>query len=218
MTSSSKFPARIARPVDCPRQPSRWLGQRRGRSISGQSLLEEARALGELLKQGWKPKRTIIYCAWDGEEPMLLGSTEWAEYHGDELKQHAAIYINTDGNGRGFLEVQGSHSLEKFVNTVARDITDPEKNISVWKRSQAARLTHGRPEDRKDAHARSPLARLAPARLHHVIDHLGVASLNVGFGGEDDGGIYHSIYDDFYWFTIFRQDFVYARTFTDRWD
>jgi len=123
--------------------------------ISGQiALLEEARALGELLKQGWKPKRTIVYCAWDGEEPMLLGSTEWAEYHGDELKQHAALYINTDGNGRGFLAVEGSHSLEKFVNTVARDITDPEKNISVWKRGHAARLVEGRPEDRKDARTR----------------------------------------------------------------
>src|SRR5436190_1056577 len=116
--------------------------------ISGQiALLEEARGLGELLKQGWKPKRTIIYCAWDGEEPMLLGSTEWAEYHGDELKQHAAIYINSDGNSRGYLEVEGSHSLEKFVNGVARDITDPEKNISVWKRSQARRLQSENPRN-----------------------------------------------------------------------
>src|SRR5246127_4741285 len=129
--------------------------------ISGQiALLEEARALGQLLKEGWKPKRTIIYCAWDGEEPMLLGSTEWAEYHGDELKRHAAIYINTDGNGRGYLFVEGSHSLEKFVNGVARDITDPEKNISVWKRSQAQRLTVSRPgpdaqQDRHDARTRA---------------------------------------------------------------
>src|SRR5690349_15918252 len=179
------------------------------------ALLEEARALGELLKQGWKPKRTIIYCAWDGEEPMLLGSTEWAEYHGDELKQHAAIYINTDGNGRGYLSVEGSHSLEKFVNTVARDITDPEKNISVWKRGQAARLTMGRPEDRKDARTRPDLrigALGSGSDYTTFIDHLGVASLNVGFGGEDDGGIYHSIYDDFYWFTNFSdKDFVYGR-------
>ena len=184
--------------------------------ISGQvALLEEARALGELLKQGWKPKRTIIYCAWDGEEPMLLGSTEWAEYHGDELRQHAAIYINTDGNGRGYLEAQGSHSLEKFVNGVARDITDPEKNISVWKRGQAARLTQGRPEDRKDARTRPDLrigALGSGSDYTAFIDHLGVASLNVGFGGEDDGGIYHSIYDDFYWFTNFSdKDFVYGR-------
>jgi N-acetylated-alpha-linked acidic dipeptidase len=184
--------------------------------ISGQvALLEEARGLSELLKQGWKPKRTIIYCAWDGEEPMLLGSTEWAEYHAAELQQHAAIYINTDGNGRGYLEAQGSHSLEKFVNGVARDITDPEKNISVWKRSQAARLTQGRPEDRKDARVRPDL-RIGPlgsgSDYTAFIDHLGVASLNVGFGGEDEGGIYHSVYDDFYWFTNFAdKDFVYGQ-------
>jgi N-acetylated-alpha-linked acidic dipeptidase len=184
--------------------------------ISGQiALLEEARALSELLKQGWKPKRTIVYCAWDGEEPMLLGSTEWAEYHGDELKKHAALYINTDGNGRGYLFAEGSHSLEKFVNGVARDVTDPEKNISVWKRGQAARLVRGRPEDRKEARTRSDLrigALGSGSDYTAFIDHLGVASLNIGFGGEDDGGIYHSIYDDFYWFTHFSDtDFVYGR-------
>ena len=184
--------------------------------ISGQiALLEEARALSELLKQGWKPKRTIVYCAWDGEEPMLLGSTEWAEFHGDELKQHAALYINTDGNGRGYLEAAGSHSLEKFVNTVARDITDPEKNIPVWKRAQAGRLTRGRPDDRKEARTRPDLrigALGSGSDYTTFIDHLGVASLNVGYGGEDEGGIYHSIYDDFYWFTNFAdKDFVYGR-------
>ncbi len=184
--------------------------------ISGQiALLEEARGLGELLKGGWKPKRTIIYCAWDGEEPMLLGSTEWAEYHAAELQQHAAIYINTDGNGRGYLQAQGSHSLEKFVNGVARDITDPEKKISVWKRGQAERLTQGRPEDRKEARTRPDLrigALGSGSDYTAFIDHLGVASLNVGFGGEDNGGIYHSIYDDFYWFTNFSdKDFVYGQ-------
>jgi N-acetylated-alpha-linked acidic dipeptidase len=190
--------------------------------LSGQvALLEEARALGELLKQGWKPKRTIIYCAWDGEEPMLLGSTEWAEYHADELRQHAAIYINSDGNGRGFLRVEGSHSLEKFVNGVSRDITDPEKNISVWKREQAALLTRGggmndrRGEDRKEARTRPDL-RIGPlgsgSDYTAFIDFLGISSLNVGFGGEDEGGIYHSIYDDFYWFTHFSdKDFIYGR-------
>jgi N-acetylated-alpha-linked acidic dipeptidase len=184
--------------------------------ISGQiALLEEARALGELLKQGWKPKRTIIYCAWDGEEPMLLGSTEWAEYHGDELKKHAALYINTDGNGRGYLFAEGSHSLERFVNGVSRDITDPEKNVSVWKRAQAARLLRGRSEDRKEARSRGDLrigALGSGSDYTAFLDHLGVASLNIGFGGEDDGGIYHSIYDDFYWFTHFSDvDFVYGR-------
>src|SRR5215831_6677959 len=187
--------------------------------ISGQiSLLEEARALGKLLKEGWKPKRTIIYCAWDGEEPMLLGSTEWAEYHGDELKQHAAIYINSDGNGRGYLQAQGSHSLEKFVNGVARDIMDPEKNISVWKRAQAGRLVGrrgGDQQERKELRSRADL-RIGPlgsgSDYTAFIDHLGVASLNVGYGGEDDGGIYHSVYDDFYWYTNFAdKDFVYGR-------
>jgi len=188
--------------------------------ISGQvALLEEARALAELLKQGWKPKRTIIYCAWDGEEPMLLGSTEWAEYHADELKQHAAIYVNTDGNGRGYLEVEGSHSLEKFVNSVAHDITDPEKNISVWKRSQARRLQPDNPRGSEDARKEArtrPDLRIGPlgsgSDYTAFIDHLGVASLNVGYGGEDDGGIYHSIYDDFYWYTHFAdKDFVFGR-------
>ena len=183
--------------------------------ISGQvALLEEARGLAELLKHGWKPKRTIIYCAWDGEEPMLLGSTEWAEYHADELQQHAAIYINTDSNGRGYLDVQGSHSLEKFVNATARDITDPEKNISVWKRAQARVLTSGPPEQRKEARSRPDL-RIGPlgsgSDYTAFLGHLGVASLNVGYDGEDEDGIYHSIYDDFYFYTHFLDvDFVYG--------
>src|SRR5436305_1788021 len=114
--------------------------------IAGQvALLEEARALGQLLKQGWKPKRTIIYTAWDGEEPMLLGSTEWGEQHAEELRQHAAVYINTDGNGRGFFGGQGSHALESLLTGVEKDITDPEKNISVWKRAQLNDIINGSP-------------------------------------------------------------------------
>jgi len=187
--------------------------------ISGQiALLEEARAMGQLLKQGWRPKRTIVYCAWDGEEPMLLGSTEWAEYHADELKQHAAIYINTDGNGRGYLEASGSHSLEKFINGVARDITDPEKNISVWKRKQANLIVTETPQwqvARQEARSRPDLrigALGTGSDYTAFIGHLGIASMDVSYTGEDDQGIYHSIYDDFYWFTHFSDgDFVYGR-------
>jgi N-acetylated-alpha-linked acidic dipeptidase len=183
--------------------------------ISGQvALLEEARALGEMVKQGWKPKRTIIYTAWDGEEPMLLGSTEWGEQHADELKQHAAVYINSDSNGRGFFGAEGSHSLENFVNGVEKDITDPEKNISVWKRDQLNTIVNGRPEQRKDARSRDlRIGALGSGSDFTVfIDHLGIATLNVGFGGEDEGGIYHSIYDDFYWFTHFSDtNFAYGR-------
>ncbi len=117
--------------------------------------MEELRALSELIKKGWKPKRTIVYCAWDGEEEGLLGSTEWAETHANELKQKAVVYINSDGNGRGYLGVEGSHSLEKFINGVTRDIEDPEKKISVWKRSQLRRITSVRSaEDRTEARTR----------------------------------------------------------------
>ncbi|MGB2869414.1 MAG: M28 family metallopeptidase [Bacteroidota bacterium] len=180
------------------------------------SVLEEARALGELVKQGWKPKRTIVYCAWDGEEEGLLGSTEWAEAHADELSQKAAIYINSDSNGRGYLGVSGSHILEKFVNSVARDIEDPEKKISVWKRLQLARISNARtPEDRTEIRQRPDLriGALGSGSDYTVfLDHLGIPSLNLGYGGEDGGGIYHSIYDDFYWFTKFSDsDFSYGR-------
>ena len=177
--------------------------------------LEEARALGALYKQGWRPRRTIIYAAWDGEEPGLLGSTEWAETHADELKAHAVAYINSDGNGRGYLGVSGSHSLEKFMNGVAMDVNDPEANVSSWKRIQASRILKGTPEARKEARDRDDLrigALGSGSDYSSFIDHLGVASLNIGYGGEDDGGIYHSIYDDFYWYTHFSDTaFVYGR-------
>ena len=177
--------------------------------------LEEARALGTLYQQGWRPKRTIIYAAWDGEEPGLLGSTEWAETHADELKAHAVAYLNSDSNGRGFLEVEGSHSLEKFVNGVALDVQDPESGASSWKRVQASRIVNGSPEIRREAREREDLridALGSGSDYSSFLDHLGVASLNIGFGGEDNGGIYHSIYDDFYWYTHFSDtSFVYGR-------
>jgi N-acetylated-alpha-linked acidic dipeptidase len=184
--------------------------------ISGQvALLEEARAFGELLKQGWKPKRTIIYCAWDGEEPMLLGSTAWAETHGRELREHAAVYINSDGNGRGFLSMEGSHSLEHFMNDVARSIEDPESKLTVFDRDRLADIEQARTsEERKELRERADLRMEALGSgtdYTAFIDHLGIASLNLAYGGEDDGGIYHSIYDDFYWFTHFSDtNFAYG--------
>ena len=177
--------------------------------------LEEARAFGNLYKQGWRPKRTIIYAAWDGEEPGLLGSTEWVETHADELRAHAVAYLNSDTNSRGYLGVEGSHSLEKFVNGVAMDVEDPESGVSSWKRLQASRILNGSPDARRDAREREDLrigALGSGSDYSSFIDHLGVASLNFGYGGEDDGGIYHSIYDDFYWFTHFSDSsFVYER-------
>lgn len=185
--------------------------------VSGQSpLLEEARAFGTLLKQGWKPRRTIIYCAWDGEEPMLLGSTEWVEQHAEELRQHAAVYINTDGNDRGLLQMEGSHSLEQFINGVARDIEDPESKQTVWQRLQLSRIAEAKSaDDRKELRQRSDLrigALGSGTDFTGFVDHLGIASLNLGYGGEDEQGIYHSIYDDFFWYTHFSDtDFVYGQ-------
>ncbi len=184
--------------------------------ISAQvALLEEARAFGELLKQGWKPKRTIIYCAWDGEEPMLLGSTAWAETHGRELQEHAAVYINTDGNGRGYLMMEGSHSLEHFMNGVARNIEDPESKLSVLERERLADIVLAKSDDERKELRQRPDLRMealgSGTDYTAFVDHLGVAALNLGYGGEDDGGIYHSIYDDFYWYTHFSDtNFVYG--------
>jgi N-acetylated-alpha-linked acidic dipeptidase len=185
--------------------------------VSGQmALLEEARALGELVKQGWRPKRTIIYAAWDGEEPMLLGSTEWAEAHGEELRQHGVAYINTDGNDRGYLAMEGSHTLERLVNDVAREIEDPEARVSAWQRDQfRAIATAKSDEEREQLRSRRDLRMRALGSgtdYTAFVDHLGVASLNLAYEGEDKEGIYHSIYDDFYWYTHFSdRDFVYGR-------
>lgn len=177
--------------------------------------LEEARALGELVKQGWRPRRTIVYAAWDGEEPALLGSSEWAEHHDEELRRKAAVYINTDGNGRGYLGVGGSHSLERFANEVAKEIEDPESKVSAWKRIQARIVRDASGTARREARERADL-RIAAlgsgSDFTPFLQHLGIASLNVGYGGSDGGGIYHSIYDDFAWYTRFSDtSFVYGR-------
>ena len=184
--------------------------------ISGMAPeLEEARALGELRKRGWQPKRTIVYASWDGEEPGLLGSTEWVEQHEKELREHAVAYINSDGNGRGFITAQGSHTLERFMNGVARDINDPETNMSVLKRRQAFAIVRGAPDERREIRERADLrlgALGSGSDYTPFIQHAGIASINVGFGEEDEDGIYHSIYDDFYFYTHFLDaDFAYGR-------
>ena len=178
-------------------------------------LLEEARALGDLLKQGWRPKRTIIYCAWDGEEPMLLGSTEWVEAHAAELREHAVAYVNTDGNARGYLSMGGSHTLERLMNEVAADVRDPETGLSVKERRRLRDLSRATGDERKELRERRDLrldALGSGTDFTAFLDHIGIASLNLAFEGEDEGGIYHSIYDDFYWYTHFSdKDFAYGR-------
>ncbi len=178
--------------------------------------LEEARAMGDLLKEGWKPKRTIIYCAWDGEEPALLGSTEWVEEHMDELRQHAAVYINSDMNERGYFTAAGSPSLQKFVDGVARSVKDPETGLTVEKRLRLKRILDARSDADRKALRKGRELKIgvlgSGSDYSAFIDHAGISSLDLTYSGESGGGIYHSIYDDFYWYSHFGDPgFVYGK-------
>ena len=180
-----------------------------GDPISGMvALMEEARAVSELVKSGWKPKRTIVYCAWDGEEPALIGSTEWVEHHADELQQKVVTYINSDGNGRGFLYAGGSHTLETMMSEVARDVIDPQTSLSVLERGRSAMaVTAVGTTARKAALDKKTLSLSAlgsGSDFSPFFQHLGIPSLNIGFGGEDGGGEYHSIYDSYDLYTRFK--------------
>ena len=173
------------------------------------ALMGEAKALGTLHRQGWRPKRTIVYASWDGEEPALLGSTEWVETHAKDLQQKAVLYVNSDTNARGFLSIDGSHSLQHMANQVAAGVTDPETNVPVLQRERAFLEVRGAqpnaaPTAREIARLAAtggdiPLGPLGSGSDYSsFLDHLGIASLNVEFGGEDDeAGIYHSRYDSF---------------------
>ena len=167
--------------------------------------------MGELVKQGWKPRRTIVYAAWDGEEPSLLGSTEWVEEHMPDMRAKGVFYLNSDSNGRGIFGAAGSHALERFVNEVAADVMDPEANVSVLQRARASAIVGGDPEGRTRKDLRID-ALGSGSDFTPFLQHAGVPTLNIGFGGEDDGGIYHSIYDSFAWFTRFSDtSFVYGK-------
>jgi N-acetylated-alpha-linked acidic dipeptidase len=170
--------------------------------ISGQSaMLDEAKALGDLLKTGWKPKRSIVYCSWDGEEPGLMGSTEYAESHDKELQEKAVIYINSDGNGRGFLGGGGSQALEPFMDEITQNVTDPQTNVSVFDRKKAHELVSATSaKDKKEILERKggKLESLGSGSDYSsFLQHLGIPTLDIGYGGEDGGGEYHSIYDSF---------------------
>ncbi|MDB5008608.1 MAG: folate hydrolase [Mucilaginibacter sp.] len=173
-----------------------------GDPLSGQAaMLDEAKALGDLLKTGWKPKRTIIYCSWDGEEPGLLGSTEFAEDHGKELQQKAVVYINSDGNGRGFYNGGGSQALETFMDEITQNVNDPQTNVSIYDRKRARELVSAASaKDKKEILDRKggKLESLGSGSDYSsFLQHLGIPTLDLGFGGEDAGGEYHSIYDSF---------------------
>jgi len=178
-------------------------------------MLAEAQAIGALVKSGWRPQRTLVYASWDGEEPGLLGSTEWAEAHAAELQKKAVMYLNSDSNSRGFLEPQGSHSLQHLLNDVASTVKDPETGVSSQARLRARMLVNGYEKDSSDsrdaAEEKARDARLAAAGgdlpigalgsgsdYSAFLEHLGITTLSIQYGGEaDNAGVYHSKYDSY---------------------
>ncbi len=177
--------------------------------ISGQaSMLEEAKSIGDILKTGWKPDRTLVYCAWDGEEPAMLGSTEWVEEHEKELQQKAVVYINSDNNERGFLFAEGSHALEPLMDEIAKSVIDPQTGVSVFERAKAHEAisttnTGAREKILSDDHLKL-YAMGSGSDYSAFIQHAGIPALNLGYGGEGSGGEYHSIYDSYYDFSTFK--------------
>ncbi|MEA3177078.1 MAG: N-acetylated-alpha-linked acidic dipeptidase [Gammaproteobacteria bacterium] len=173
------------------------------------AMMAEAKAIGALLKTGWRPKRTLVYASWDGEEAGLLGSTEWVETHADELRHKAVLYVNSDTNSRGFLSLAGSHSLQRLANDVSHSVKDPETGVTVEARLRAKMLVDGYEKgasehDKKDAKIAAGGGDLAIGALGSGSDftpflqYLGIASLAIEYGGEaDQGGVYHSNYDSF---------------------
>lgn len=186
--------------------------------ISGAvQLMETARGFGELLQAGIRPRRTVVFALWDAEEWGLLGSTEWAETHRADLGEKGVTYINTDSTGKGWLSMAGSHTLQRFLNEVARDIEDPERGVSVFEAARARRLeTAANPDARREIEQSDDLrlAALGSGSDYTVfIDHLTMASLNLGFGGDSPGGVYHSNYDSFHWYQKFSDsEYVFGRT------
>lgn len=177
--------------------------------LSGQAaMLEEARSVGLLAKAGWQPKRTIVYCAWDGEEEGLLGSTEWVEDHAAELQQKVVIYVNSDGNGRGFLDAGGSQAVEPAFTEIAKSVIDPETNVSVFDRKRSYEIISASSlKTKKELLAKNTFTLPAlgsGSDFSPFAQHLGIPSLNLGFSGEDEGGEYHSIYDSYEMYKRFK--------------
>jgi N-acetylated-alpha-linked acidic dipeptidase len=214
-------------------QPNEWIVRGNHRDgwvfgawdpLSGQvAMLAEAKAIGALLKSGWKPKRTLVYASWDGEEPGLLGSTEWAETHAEELQHKAVLYLNSDDNSRGFLHAGGSHSWQRLVNDAGASVKDAETGVNVVARLRARTMADGYEkgasgEAKREAHIAASGADLPIEALGSGSDftpfmqHLGIASLDLGYSGEaDQGGVYHSTYDTFEHYVRFGDpDFAYG--------
>ena len=174
------------------------------------SLLETARALGQLVHDGWQPRRTIVICNWGGEEPGLLGSTEWVEQHRAELQSKAIAYINTDVGVSGpNFAASASPSLNDFIRAATRQVPDPNTGQTVY--DAWSEHSNGGAVELSGLSGESSAARTAaePAigtlgsgsDYSSFIDFAGIPSIDLAFSG--DYGVYHSLYDDFYWMKHF---------------
>lgn len=175
-------------------------------------MLAVARGLGQLLKQGWKPKRTIILASWDAEEFGLIGSTEWAEEHSDVLTRNGVAYLNIDlGVSGPYFGAAGVPSLTKLIREAAQEVMDPASGrplLAVWaEESRKLRRETGVPivVPVTVPPVGPPEARVGDlgsgSDYTPFIQHLGVPALDLGFGGSY--GVYHSLYDNFYWMQNF---------------
>ena len=185
--------------------------------ISGNAaLMETARTLAEMVKQGWQPKRTIVFASWDAEEWGLIGSTEWGEKYRDEIRGKTVAYFNTDSNRAGVLGFAGSHTLERFLNEVAHSITDPNSGQSLWTVMKEKAVKQAGDDDAKkkelDSRRDLRIGALGSGSDYTVfLDHLTVASVNTAFR-VPVFGVYHSIYDSFEWYRRFGDpQFSYGR-------
>lgn len=177
--------------------------------VSGMvAMLAEAKSVAVLAKAGNRPARTVVYAAWDAEEPGLIGSTEWAEHHADDLREHAVAYLNTDSNSRGFVSIGGSHVLERFLNQVVEDVMDPQTDISLKERKKSRLLVNASDDKVRDEAEKRDDLRIYPmgsgSDYTPFLQHLGIASANLGFGGEGEGGSYHTLYDTYEHYTTWR--------------
>ena len=177
------------------------------------ALMAEAKAVGELAQAGNAPARTLIYAAWDAEEPGLIGSTEWVEHHAAELSEHAVAYLNTDGNSRGFINIGGSHTLERLMGGVTADVIDPQTGVSVDARRRAMLILEGSNARIKNEAKNRAQLRISPlgsgSDYTPFLQHLGIASINIAFGGEAQDGSYHTLYDTYEHYLKFRDPGLY---------
>jgi N-acetylated-alpha-linked acidic dipeptidase len=195
--------------IDGSEEKDRWiiLGNHRDAWVFGavdpnsgtSAMLEVGRGLGQLLKQGWKPRRTIIFCSWDAEEYGLVGSVEWAEELAVELKEKAVAYLNLDAAVSGVdFSASSVPSLWKFMRAATRDVKDPKTGKSVYQQWQ----DHARRSEGEEKPGEARIYALGSGSDYTpFLQHLGIASTDMAFVG--DYGVYHSAYDSFYWMEQF---------------